>query len=205
MKKEKYMRQKIAFLFLLGFLTLSPGLYAGTYKIDAEHTTVSFKIRHLFSKVQGMFTKYEGSFEYDEANLGALKADATIKADSINTQVEQRDKHLRSADFFDVEKFPEITFASNKVTDAKDGKAKLHGILTIHGQKRRVVLDVEVHGVGKDPWGNVRAGLTAGTTINRKDYGLTWNKAVETGGALVGDEVEILLEVEGILQEAPAK
>ena len=193
------MKSGIFFVFMMTFLwTVS--MDAATYQIDKDHTAVSFKIRHLFSKVQGSFTDFEGSLDYDEANPMALTAKAVIQARSVNTQVEQRDNHLRSADFFDVEKFPTLSFESVKVKEKTETGVVLEGVLTIHGQKRRVPLTVDIHGVGKDPWGNIRVGMTAATTINRKDFDLTWNKAVETGGALVGDEVEITIELEGIQQ-----
>ena len=172
--------------------------WASTYKIDLDHTTVSFKIRHLFSNVIGHFKQFEGNIEYDPVTPDQWAASATIQTASIDTNVEARDKHLRSADFFDVEKYPTITFKSTGATDGKENNAKLNGLLTIHGVEKPVILDLEIHGVGKDPWGNTRAGFTATTKINRKDFGLKWNKALESGQFLVGDEVEITLEVEGI-------
>ena len=178
---------------------------AATYAIDADHSSVTFKIRHLFSNVTGTFDKFEGTIDYEPDKPETWKAQATIQADSIDTRVEQRDKHLRSKDFFEVEKYPTLTFTSTKVTfnnaravDATAQRAELEGNLTIHGVTKPVVLDLVIHGVGKDPWGNTRAGFTATTKIDRKDFGLIWNKAVETGGVLVGDEVEITLEVEGL-------
>jgi polyisoprenoid-binding protein YceI len=114
--------------------------------------------------------------------------------------VAPRDAHLRSADFFDVEQHPTISFTSTQVTDVAPTSAKLHGLLTIRGVEKPVVLDLKIHGVGNDPWGNTRSGFTATTTINRKDFGLTWNKAVESGQLLVGEDVDILIEVEGLLQ-----
>ena len=181
-------------------LVWSAPAHAATYALDTDHTTVSFKIRHLFSKVQGTFDKFEGTFDYEPGKPELWKAQAVIQAASIDTRVEQRDKHLRSKDFFEVETYPTLTFTSTKVTDATSSGAKLSGLLKIHGVEKPVVLDLQVHGVGKDPWGNVRAGFTATTTVNRKDFGLTWNKAVEAGQLLVGDEVEITLEVEGLLK-----
>ena len=190
--------------FILVFLGifLSPALsWAAVYKVDLDHTTVSFKIRHLFSKVQGTFNKFEGTVEYEPGKPETWKTSGTIDANSINTNVEQRDKHLKSADFFDAEKYPTIAFKSGKVTESTETSAKLEGFLTIHGVEKPVMLDLEIHGVGKDPWGNTRAGFTATTKINRKDFGLNWNETLETGGVLVGDEVEITLEIEGILNK----
>ncbi len=194
------MRRWIGVFVLAGTLLVGPSAWTATYAIDKDHTSVSFKIRHLFSKVEGMFRDFEGTIAYDPEHPEQLQATAMIKAPSIDTRVEQRDNHLRSKDFFDVEQYPTITFTSTKVTDDTPNSAKLQGLLRIHGVEKPVVLDVEIHGVGKDPWGNVRAGFTGKTKINRKDFGLTWNKTLETGQLLVGEEVEITLEVEGIAQ-----
>ena len=195
------MQRRFVLSVLLGSLILASSAFAATYKVDPDHTTVSFKVRHLFSKVEGQFHKFEGTVDYDPGKPEVWKTRGTIDATSISTNVPERDKHLRSADFFDVEKFPAITFKSTKVTDATNTTAKLEGLITIHGVEKPVVLNVEIHGVGKDPWGNVRAGFTATTKINRKDFGLNWNEAVEAGQVLVGEEVEITLEIEGILNQ----
>jgi len=189
----------------LGMLCLAqvlcaPAAWAATYSLDPDHSAVTFKVRHLFSKVAGGFDKFESTFDYEPGKPETWKAQAVIQAASINTKVEPRDKHLRSKDFFEVETYPTLTFTSTKVTDATSEGAKLHGLLTIRGVEKPVVLDLQIHGVGKDPWGNVRAGFTATGKIDRKDFGLTWNKAVEAGGFLVGDEVEITLEAEGLLK-----
>ena len=172
--------------------------WAATYAIDPDHSSVEFKIRHLFSKVHGTFRQFEGTFDYEPGNPGIWKANAVIQAAGIDTGVGKRDEHLRSKDFFEVETYPTITFSSAEVTDVTEADAKLRGLLTLHGVERPVVLDLKIHGEGKDPWGNVRSGFTATTAINRKEFGLTWNKAVETGQLLVGEEVEITIEVEGV-------
>ena len=196
------MWQRLGRVVVVGLLLYAPSVWAATYKVDPAHTTVSFKIRHLFSKVEGTFNQFEGTFDYVPDHPEQWKANATIQAASINTRVEKRDNHLRSPDFFDVEKYPTLTFTSDQVTDATPTSAKLHGLLTIHGVAKRVVLNLEILGEAKDPWGNVRASFTATTTVNRKDFGVSWNKVLETGQLLVGDEVEITLEVEGIQQPA---
>ena len=188
-------------LALLGILFLSQPVSAATYTIDVDHTTVSFKIRHILSHVQGQFRQFEGSFDYDPEKSETWKANATLQAASIDTNVEPRDKHLRSADFFDAEKYPTLSFVSTGVTDVTPTSAKLNGLLTIHGVEKPAVFDLQIQGVAKDPWGNTRASFTATTTINRKDFGLNWSKVLETGQLLVGDEVVITLEVEGLLQE----
>ena len=181
-------------------LCWTPAASAATYAIDQDHTTVSFRIRHLFSYVQGTFNEFVGTIEYVPGHPEQWTTRATVQAASIDTRVAKRDDHLRSKDFFDVQQYPTLEFVSTEVTDVAGERAKLHGLLTLHGVQKPVVLDLAIHGEGKDPWGNVRSGFTATTTINRKDFGLTWNQALETGQLLVGEEVEITLEVEGILK-----
>lgn len=177
-------------------------LWAGRYSIDPVHSDVTFKIRHLVvSKVQGQFDKFYGEFIYDEKDVTTWKASATIETASINTRNGDRDKHLRSADFFDVDKYPFMTFKGARITDAHEGKAKLNGLLTIRGIEKPVVLELEIGGTVQDPWGNTRSGFEATTTINRKDFGIIWNKVLESGGLVVGEEVEISIHVEGIAQE----
>jgi len=192
---------KKLYLLAASLISLSGFLQAATYKIDPDHSTVGFKVRHLIGNVSGRFDKYQGTFVYDKTNPSIWKAEATIDASSINTNTAKRDEHLRSADFFEVNTYPTLKFVSTKVTDAQGSKAKLLGNLTIHGVTKPVVLDLEMLGEGKDPWGNERASFVATTQINRKDYGLTWNQAIETGGVLVGDDVAITLEIEGIKQK----
>lgn len=197
---------KIRTTVLLALLTFSFQTFtqAATYKLDKDHTTVGFKIKHLFSWVNGTFDDYTGSFNYDPEKPETWSAEAVIKTASINTRTEARDKHLINPDFFDAEKYPEITFKSTSVTDVTPQSAKLNGVLSMHGVEKPIVLDLQIHGVVKDPWGNVTAGFTATAKINRKDFGLTWNQAVETGQLLVGEEVEITIEVAGLLaEEAP--
>lgn len=196
-----YRRVKLTGAFFLGALLLSQPVFAAAYKIDVDHSTVSFKIRHLLSNVQGHFKQFTGTFDYDLEKPETWKTEAAIHAASIDTNVEKRDVHLRSADFFDVEKFPTIMFKSTEVTDVTATSAKLHGLLAIHGVEKSVVLDLEILGEVTDPWGNTIASFTATTQVNRKDFGLTWNKAVETGQLLVGEEVTITLEIAGILQK----
>lgn len=171
---------------------------ATSYKVDPAHTSVSFKIRHLFTEVDGRFTDFSGSIEFDPSDPAKTRVAGEIKAASIDTNNEKRDKHLRAPDFFDVGKHPTITFTSTKVSDvdAAKKKGKLHGKLTMHGVEKPIVLDVVYLGSGKDPWGNAKAGFKATTTIDRKDFGLTWNETLETGGLLVGDEVSIEINVE---------
>lgn len=170
---------------------------------DIAHSSVNFWIRHLMvSKVHGRFTQWNGAFELDEANPAASHVEVQIETSSIDTQELQRDTHLRSPDFLDVEKYPHITFRSTGVEASGGEGYRLTGELTICGTTKSVVLDVEYAGRVKDPWGGERAGFTAKTTINRKDFGLTWNKAIEAGGVMVGDKVEISIEVEAVKAKA---
>ncbi len=194
------MRRWVTGIVLAGSVLFGPAAWATTYQIDTDHTTIAFKIRHLFSRVEGTFNDFSGTIGYMPDHPQQWKASAVIQAASINTRVNKRDTHLRSKDFFDVERYPTITFTSTKVGAATATSAELEGTLTIHGVSKPVVLNVEIHGEGKDPWGNVRAGFTAMTKINRKDFGLTWNQTLETGQLLVGEDVDITLEVEGIVK-----
>ena len=159
-----------------------------------------FKVRHMMiTNVKGHFTGVTGVLTLDEQDITKSHVEASIDAASINTREADRDTHLKSADFLDVEKFPKLTFASTRVTSTGEGELQVEGDLTIHGVTRKVVFTVEgPTPPGKDPWGNTRIGLTATTKINRKDFGLTWNTALETGGILVGDEVTITFDVEAI-------
>lgn len=183
---------------------LTAGARATEYEIDPAHTQVGFKAKHVTGKVPGRFTKFSGSFTYEPKNPKAWKAEATIDAASINTDNDKRDAHLRSADFFDVEKYPAISFKSTRVAGLKGGRAKLYGELTMHGVTKPVALDLEIGGVDKDPWGNESAGFTAVGTLNRKDFGIVWNKVLDSGGVLVGEEVQITLEVSGTAKKAEA-
>ena len=178
---------------------VAPGLlHAAPWEFDPEHTGVQFKVRHLMvSSVRGDFEKVSGKIVYDEADVTKSVADITIDAASINTRVAKRDEHLRSPDFLDVAKFPAIIFRSKRVEKAGNGALKMTGDLTIRGVTKEVVLTVEGPTPAiKDPWGNRRVGGQATTKIHRKDFGLAWNKALETGGVVVGDEVDITIDVE---------
>jgi polyisoprenoid-binding protein YceI len=168
-----------------------------TYQIDPAHSSAQFSVRHMMvTNVHGGFKKIQGTVVYDPENPANSSVTAEIDASSITTNEDQRDAHLRSADFLDVEKFPTLTFRSTRVESAGEGEVKLAGDLTIHGVTRPVVLDVEgLAPEGKDPWGNIRSGATARTKIKRSDFGLSWNAALETGGFLVGDDVKIELDL----------
>lgn len=174
------------------------------YQIDPAHSAAQFKVRHMMiANVKGEFTKISGSASYDPSNPSVAQIQAVIDASSISTRDEQRDGHLKSADFFDVARFPTITFQSSKVLPSGPGSFEVMGDLTIHGVTRPATLTVEeVTPEAKDPWGIVRRGATAKTKVNRKDYGLHWNVALEAGGFLVGDDIEITIDVELIRQAA---
>lgn len=169
-----------------------------TWKIDPVHTVAEFKVKHLMiSNVKGQFTGVSGTLSLDENDLTLSRVEAVIDAASINTREPQRDTHLKSPDFFDVEKFPTLSFHSTHVSRNADGELQVAGDLNIHGVTRNVTFEVEgPTPPQKDPWGNTRVGLSATTKINRKDFGLNWSPVLETGGLMVGEEVTLTLEVE---------
>jgi polyisoprenoid-binding protein YceI len=167
------------------------------WKIDPAHSQVEFSVRHMMiTTVKGRFAGVDGTVRLDERDPSAVEIDVRIDVASIDTREAQRDAHLRSADFFDVEKFPFITFTSTAGVERRDGSFTLAGDLTIHGVTRRVALDVTEEGRGKDPWGGERLGFSATTKIKRSDFGLTWNQALETGGVLVSDDIRISLDLQ---------
>ncbi len=169
---------------------------ARTLEIDRSHSEVAFEVRHLLSKVRGRFTDFAGTIAFDREGRQDSRVDVVIQAGSISTSEPDRDKHLRSADFFDVERFPTLTFRSTSVTPRGDDRYDIAGDLTIHGVTRPVTLSASFLGSARDPWGNEKFGFEAALTINRKDYGLNWNAALETGGFLVSDEVKIALDIQ---------
>jgi len=170
---------------------------AGTYEIDPVHSQVAFKIRHLVSKVSGRFTIFSGTIGYVPGKPEAWTVEAKIDPASINTDNEKRDAHLKSPDFFDVAKCPEMSFKSSKVGDVKGSSAKIYGVLTMHCTSKPVVLGLDVGGTGRDPFsGTERAGFSAKIKLDRKDFGIVWNKVLDDGGVLIGDEVEVSIEVE---------
>jgi polyisoprenoid-binding protein YceI len=168
-----------------------------TYSIDTSHSDVNFSVRHMvFAKVRGHFTKWTAELTFDPADPSRSSLTVTIDVSSIHTREEQRDAHLKSADFLDAEKFPTITYKSRKVERAADKKYTVSGDLTIHGVSKPVTLAVEELGGGKDPWGNQRIAFAAKTKIDRGDFGLKWNQVLETGGVLVGEQIDIEADVE---------
>ncbi len=193
-------------LFLAALLLASPVLAAPqSYDIDPVHSRVEFTIRHMFSKVTGSFAKFKGTVQYDAAAPANSSVNAEIDASTIDTNNDYRDKDLRSADFFDVAKYPTLTFVSSKVTPGADGKLKVEGTLTMHGVAKPVVLDGAFLGAGPGLDGVARAGFEATTKVDRKEYGIVWNKALDQGGTLLGDDVQITLEVEAVAPTPDAK
>ena len=176
----------------------TPQTSTTTWNIDPVHSVAEFKVKHMMiSNVKGQFTALTGVLTLDESDPTRSRIEATIDAASINTREAQRDAHLKSADFFDVEKFPALTFKSTSVKRTGDDELAATGDLTIHGVTRPVLFSVEgPTAPAKDPWGNTRIGLSATTKVNRKDFGLHWNSTLETGGILVGEEVTITLDVQ---------
>lgn len=172
-----------------------------TFGIDKAHSEAVFQVRHLLTKVRGRFRDFEGTIAMDPDNPETSSVNVSIDAASIDTSQPDRDAHLRSADFFDAEKFPKLTFQSTSVKPRGSDTFEVTGDLTIRGVTRQVVLPTTFLGFAKDPWGNERAGFEAELTINRKDYGLTWNAALETGGFLVGDDVKISLQIQAVAQK----
>ena len=194
------MLKKILTLFL-ALLFIVPAAFAATYQLDPSHTQVHFTIPHLMVfKVRGNFNDFAGTVEADGASKTLSSASAVIKTASIDTRNEKRDKHLRSADFFEADKYPEIRFVSKNVSGS-GSDITVTGDLTIKGVTKEVTLSGGFLGAATDPWGNQRAGFEATGKINRRDFGLTWSKALETGGVVVGDEVEIGLEVEAVMDK----
>ena len=176
-----------------------------SWTIDSAHTEVNFTVRHMMiSNVRGQFQKASGVVEFDEANPANSKVDVKIDAASVNTKEEKRDAHLKSPDFFDVEKYPYLTFKSKRVEVTDATHARLIGDLTIRDVTREVSLDVEYNGSARSPWGTTSAGFSARTTIKRKEWNLNWNVALETGGWLLGDDVHINIELEIVQQPEAA-
>ena len=171
-----------------------------TFAIDKAHSEVSFQVRHLITKVRGRFSDFEGTIAFDEAHPETASVSVTINATSIDTNEGDRDKHLRSADFFGVEQFPVITFKSRRVANTSAKEFDVVGDLTIHGVTKEITLPVSYLGTATDPWGKQRAGFEAEATLNRKQFGLNWNAALEAGGFLVGDDVRLNFQIQAVAQ-----
>ncbi len=180
----------------------NPTAATTTWNIDPAHSAAEFKVKHMMiSNVKGKFTGLTGKLFLNDADVSKSSIEASIPVATVNTGDDQRDGHLKSADFFDAEKFPNMSFVTTKVVPTGEGEGKVTGDLTLHGVTKQVTFDVEGPSKpGKDPWGNTRIGLSATAKINRKDFGLEWNAALETGGVLVGEDVTISLDIQFIKQ-----
>ena len=177
----------------------APAPSTTVWDIDPNHSTAEFSIRHMMiTTVKGRFSGITGAVEGDPEDLTAARVHLEIDLATVDTRQPERDNHLRSADFFDVEKYPTMTFTSRRITRTGTNTYDVAGDLTIHGITKDVVCQVTYEGQGKDPWGGIRAGYTAATTLNRKDFGLMWNVALEAGGVLVGDQVKVSVELETV-------
>ncbi|MCG6551264.1 MAG: YceI family protein [Candidatus Magnetominusculus sp. LBB02] len=192
--------KRLWLLILAAALVLPSIVSAATWEIDPDHTTIGFSVRHMMiSNVKGVFNKFSAKAVLDDADMSKSTFTASIETASIDTKIEKRDTHLKSADFFDAAKYPTMAFVSKKVTPEGKDALKIVGDLTIKGTTKEVTLAVEgLSAPVKDPMGNIRRGCSVTAKINRKDFGLTWNKALETGGVMVGEDVSITLEVEMI-------
>ena len=171
------------------------------WEIDSSHSGIHFSVRHLvIAKVRGQFGRWSGTVLVPDGDLNRASVNVAIDASSINTGVADRDAHLKSADFFDVATYPEINFRTDRVEPQSNGRLRLVGQLTLKGVTRQATFDVESHGQAADPWGNLRAAFTAKTSVDRRDFGLTWNQVLETGGVMVGERVDIEVDLEAVQQ-----
>lgn len=193
--------KKIASIF--GFLLLAQFSFASegaskNYKIDASHSNVGFTVSHMVGRVNGEFSDFDGEITFDPSSTEKSKVHAVIKTESVNTNNKKRDEHLRSEEFFAAKKYPTMVFDSTKVVSSGDKKYKVTGNLTMRGVTKPVTLDVEYNGEVKDPWGKQRAGFVATGKINRKDFNINWNKTLDSGGFVVGDDVTLNFNVEAV-------
>jgi polyisoprenoid-binding protein YceI len=172
-----------------------------SWQIDSSHSHINFTARHMMiSKVRGSFENFSGTVNFDEENPANTTVNVEVDLTSINTRDDQRDGHLKSPDFFDVEKYPTMKFVSTRVEQINENNGRVYGHLTIKDTTKEVVLDVEYAGIAKSPWGSESAGFSATGSLNRKEWGLNWNQALETGGVLVGDKINIEIELELVKQ-----
>ncbi len=192
-------------LLLPALLLVVPAFATDTYKIDAVHSEMGFKVRHLVSRVSGRFTKFEGTIQLDEKNIQNSNVFVSIDVASINTDNANRDAHLRSADFFDAEKFPTITFKSTSVKEVSKGQLQVTGDFTMHGVTKRITLPITSLGGMASPFKDFRAGFEGSLKINRQDFGVKWNKTLDAGGTMLSDDVDISLAVEAVKQAPEAK
>lgn len=198
------MKNHLVFALVCGLVAASNAL-AADYTVDPSHSNVGFTVKHLTSKVSGAFTAFDGSFTFDEKKPDASKVNFTIQAKSIDTNNDDRDKHLRSDDFFAVDKNPTLTFVSKEIKVTGKNKYDVKGDLTMRGVTKPVTFKTEYMGAVKDPWGNDKAGFVAAAEVNRKDFGIVWNKALDKGGFVLGDTVTIGVQIEAGQKKAEEK
>jgi polyisoprenoid-binding protein YceI len=205
------MKKSVAVLAIaLLAITALPGVAAvpaaatGTWTIDKVHSEASFQVRHFVSKVRGRFADFSGTVRIDAAKPEVSSVEFTIKVVSVDTNEPKRDAHLRSPDFFDAAKYPEIRFVSKKVAPVSESKYDVTGDLTMRGVTKEITLPVTFDGITKDPWGNERAGFETGITLNRKEYGINWNKALDQGGFMLGDDATVSINIEAVKEKAAA-
>lgn len=190
---------KRAPLLVLALFLMATAAPAEVWNIDKPHSSVSFSVRHLvISRTTGDFNEFNGAVDFDGKNIATGLVEITVQMASVDTDDDERDTHLRSADFLDVERYPSMSFLSTKIVPGESGYFELIGDLTIKGVSVEVVFDAEFNGVVEDPWGNTRAGFSAETVINRHDFGIAWSKTLDGGGLVVGDDVVIVIELEVI-------
>ena len=188
---------KFRTLAVAAFVLAASSLFAETFVVDRAHSEANFQVRHMMSKVSGKFNDFSGKINLDRAKPSASSVEFNIKATSVDTGVADRDNHLRTAEFFDAARCPELTFKSTSIVPTKKKDVyDVTGDLTMRCVTKHITMPVEFNGFGKDPWGNERAGFSLTTTVNRKDYGINWNKALDNGGVLVGDDVTINVNLE---------
>lgn len=198
------MNRRLAVLALVAVLPASVSLAADTYVIDKAHSEATFQVRHIVTRVRGNFADISGTIQADAGKPEASSVEFTVKTASIDTGVPDRDKHLRSADFFEAEKFPEMTFKSTRIKAVGKDRYEVTGTFTLRGVSKELTLPVAFLGFAKDPWGNEKAGFETSVTLNRKDFGMVWNKVLDNGGAFLGDEVYVSVNVEANKQKAAA-
>lgn len=189
----------------LALFVAGPVAAAETYVVDKSHSESTFQVAHLgISKVRGRFSDFEGKIVIDRAKPEASSVEFAVKTSSVDTNEPKRDTHLKSADFFDVEKFPAMTFKSTKVVKKSDTQFEVTGVFALHGVAREITLPVTLVGFVKDPWGNERVGFETKTTLNRKEFGLLWNKTLDGGGLLVGETVDVAITLEAVKEKPTA-
>ena len=192
-------------IVVIALALISQPAFATHFKVDPAHSSVGFQVRHLVSRVDGNFRTFEATYTFDKDKLASFNLQAVAQVDSIDTNNKKRDEHLKSPDFFDAKKFPTISFKSTHLEKQSDTQYKVTGDFTMHGVTKSVTFDVEHLGEAKDPMGTVRGGATATASVNRKDFGIVWNKQLDAGGVMLGEDVKITLNLELIEDKPEAK